>query len=358
MWNEVIERHPGISGSVFSSYVSLRARLPEITMHDVVDSFEESAELIRVPGMRNALTVFTPEGYARTYPAFKANLERSFRTHLEQEGVDDGLLQMAADEIIEILGDEDLPGPAIGQQLRRLKGVQPVTLAAILSALCAERLLVRARVEGSSDLPMFTYAVWSKWVPGVRLPGEPGFRRAVSDLAAQYFAAYPDATVEDFRWWGGWEESQLRLMGQELKYSRLASDATPIEEAWAGWHLLPPLDALLMAYRSPQSWVPAEWVDWVFDASGNATSVIVHDGRIAGVWDFLQLEDVLHEARVALFDPNEKVSFELDQQIAALARFLEVEVGDVIQVTPDRPLKDAGENAFRSPLRNTAAETG
>ena len=60
MWNEVIERHPGISGSVFSSYVSLRARLPEITLSDVLDSFEETAELIRVPAMRNALMVFTP----------------------------------------------------------------------------------------------------------------------------------------------------------------------------------------------------------------------------------------------------------------------------------------------------------
>lgn len=134
----------------------------------------------------------------------------------------------------------------------------------------------------------------------------------------------------------------------------MASEATPLDEAWAGWHLLPPLDPLLLAYRSPQSWVPAQWVDWVFDAGGNSTSVIFRDGQVVGVWDIVQLEDVLHEARVALFDPSERISFELEQRIAALARFLEVEVGDVIQVRPDRPLKEAGENAFRSPLRNAA----
>jgi hypothetical protein len=358
MWNEVIERNPGISGSVFSSYVSLWARLPEIALRDVVDSFEETAELIRVSAMRNLLTVFTPASYARTYPAFRTNLERSFRTHLEHEGVDAGLLRVAADEIVEILGKEDLPGPEIGQRLRRLKGVPPVTLAAILSGLCADRRLVRARVQGGFDAPRFTYAVWPEWVPGVRLPTEPEFHSAVSELAAQYFAAYPGATVEDFRGWGGWAESQLKPLEQELEYSRLASEAQPLDEAWAGWHLLPPLDALLMAYRSPQSWLPAQWIDWVFDAGGNATSVILRDGRIVGVWDIIQIEDVLHETRVALFDPDEKVSFELEQKIAALARFLEIEVGDVIQVKPDRPLKEAGENAFRSPLRNVAAEPG
>jgi hypothetical protein len=358
MWNEVIEKHPGIPGSVFSSYVSLWARLPEITMHDITDSFEETTELIRVSGMRNALMVFTPASYARVYPAFRANLERSFRAHLQSEGVDAGLLQVAADEIAEILGTEDLPGPDISQRLRRLKGMKPVTLAAVLSALCADRILVRAKVQGGFVAPRFTYAVWSEWVPPVRLPTEPDFHMGVSELAAQYFDAYPGATVEDFRTWGGWDPSQIRPLEEELEFSRLVSAPEPLEEAWDGWHLLPPLDALLMSYRSPQSWLPARWMDQIFDAGGNATSVILHDGRVVGIWDIIQLEDVLHEVRVALFDPNERVSFELDQQVAALARFLEVEVGDVIQVKPERPLRESGENAFRSPLRNAVVEPG
>jgi hypothetical protein len=358
MWNEVIERHPGISGSVFSSYVSLWARLPEITLRDVADSFEETAELIRVSAMRNALMVFTPESYARTYPAFRANLERSFKAHLLSEGVDTGLLQVAADEILAVLGEEDLAGPDISLRLRRLKGMKPVTLAAVLSALCADRVLVRARVQGDLAAPRFTYAAWAEWVPAVRLPTEPDFNTAVSELAAQYFEAYPGATVADFRWWGGWGELQLKPWEQELEYSRLASAANPLHEVWPGWQMLPPLDALLMGYRSPQSWVPPRWVDRVFDANGNATSVILHDGQVVGVWDIIQLEDILHEVRVALFDPNERVSFELDQQVAGLARFLEVEVGDVIQVKAERPLKEAGENAFRSPLRNAAIEAG
>ena len=150
--------------------------------------------------------------------------------------------------------------------------------------------------------------------------------------------------------------SRFRDLTRELEYSRLASAAKPLDEDWSGWHLLPPLDALPMGYRSAQSWVPAEWTPWVFDAAGNSTSVILRDGQVVGVWDFIQLEDILYEARVALFDPGERVSFELDQEVAALSRFLGVEVGDIVQVKPDRPLKEAGENAFRSPLRDRAVE--
>jgi hypothetical protein len=356
MWNEVIERHPGISGSVFSSYVSLWARLPEITLPHVLDSFEETAELIRVPAMRNALMVFTPESYERVYPAFRSNLRMSANSHLEAEGVDAGLLQLAAEEIVEILGREDLAGPEIGRRLQRLKNMSPVTLAAVLNALCADRLLVRARVRDGFAAPRFTYAVWSEWVPSVRKPAVFDFRVAVSELATQYFDAYPGATVDDFRWWGGWKEESLQGLTRELEYSRLASAAKPLDEAWSGWHLLPPLDALPMGYRSAQSWVPAEWTPWVFDAAGNSTSVILRDGQVVGVWDFIQLEDILYEARVALFDPGERVSIELDQEVAALSRFLGVEVGDIVQVKPDRPLKETGENAFRSPLRDRALE--
>jgi hypothetical protein len=187
-------------------------------------------------------------------------------------------------------------------------------------------------------------------------PVESDFRSAVLELAVQYFDAYPGVTVDDFRRWGGWSVAQLQHLEEELEYCRLAADAKPLEDAWAGWHLLPPLDALTMAYQGSDTWLAPEYRAWVFDAAGNSTSVILHDGRCVGLWDMIEVEDVLHEARVAFFDGHQHVSFELERVFRTLSKFLGLEVENVVQVRPERTLQEAGPSVYRSPLKDAVFE--
>ena len=351
MWSEFVEKYPGVHGGTPSSYLSLWARLPDIMLADVIDSFEGTRELIRVPAMRKTVMVFTPEVYARVYPAFKQQLDRAFAPHLESMGIDEVLLQSIAEEIVEVIGDEDLSVSDIQHRMKRYEALQPGVLAAVLGALAARHVLIRARVQGDYASNRYTFAVWDRWLAPLEVSSAPAsFRRAVDELAAHYFAAYPGATLEDFCWWGGWNEAQLRPLWEELEYSRMVSEPRPLEDTWPGWQLLPYWDALPMAYRRPQAWLPTEWTDWVYDREGNATSIVLRAGRCVGIWDLVRLEDVLHEVRVAFFDPRERISFELEQVITAMASFLEIEVGQVVQVRPLRNLKEAEAGSFASPL--------
>ena len=51
-------------------------------------------------------------------------------------------------------------------------------------------------------------------------------------------------------------------------------------------NLLPPLDPYLMGYKERERYLDNQHYNLVFDRSGNSTSTILVDGRVAGVWDF------------------------------------------------------------------------
>lgn len=50
-------------------------------------------------------------------------------------------------------------------------------------------------------------------------------------------------------------------------------------------NLLPVQDSYLMGYKRRERYLADEYYDYVFDRSGNAISVILIDGRVAGIWD-------------------------------------------------------------------------
>jgi hypothetical protein len=51
-------------------------------------------------------------------------------------------------------------------------------------------------------------------------------------------------------------------------------------------NLLPHLDPYLMGYKDRQRYLDMAYYDFVFDRAGNATSIILVDGIVVGVWDF------------------------------------------------------------------------
>lgn len=66
-------------------------------------------------------------------------------------------------------------------------------------------------------------------------------------------------------------------------------------------NLLPVQDPYLMGYKVRARYLDERWRDFVFDRSGNATSSIRVDGRVAGVWDSQAGDPPL--VKVLLFEP-------------------------------------------------------
>jgi hypothetical protein len=90
--------------------------------------------------------------------------------------------------------------------------------------------------------------------------------------------------------------ASLAARGCEVRVPELAarlvclrSDVPRMEQAVPGddpvVNLLPPLDPYLMGYQERSRYLDPDDRPYVFDRSGNATSTILVDGRVAGVWD-------------------------------------------------------------------------
>ena len=54
-------------------------------------------------------------------------------------------------------------------------------------------------------------------------------------------------------------------------------------------NLLPSLDPFIMGYKDRERYVDPEYYNYIFDRSGNATSTIILDGHVIGIWDTEEL---------------------------------------------------------------------
>ncbi len=136
-----------------------------------------------------------------------------------------------------------------------------------------------------------------------RRPSSVGVEEAEEALLRLYLRALGPATIDDAAWWTGLPKGVIRCaverLASEITTARLPGRAgeylIPGEEAArprearpSSQHvvnILPRLDPLLMGYREREHLVDAESYGLVYDRSGNATSTILLDGRVAGVWD-------------------------------------------------------------------------
>jgi hypothetical protein len=92
----------------------------------------------------------------------------------------------------------------------------------------------------------------------------------------------------------------------------------------------------------------------VFDRSGNSTSTILVDGRVAGVWDFS--DKPRPTVKLFLFHELEKTALSVVQsQAHAIGRFIADKAVAVEMCDQMVPLTQRNAGGFMSPLR---ASTG
>ncbi len=117
-------------------------------------------------------------------------------------------------------------------------------------------------------------------------------------------------------------------------------------------NLLPCLDPYLMGYAERERYLNSEYATYVFDRSGNATSTILVDGRVVGVWDYRG--DGQELVKLLFFYPIEPEPRHRIHELArGLGRFVAQTDVAVEECESMVPLTTRSAGSFLSPLKHS-----
>jgi hypothetical protein len=288
-------------------YLHLFVRLPGFTRPALDHELYERRSLARVRCMRGTLFLLPLDLLPIAWSATRELALGPSTKYLAAQGFTLRSFERWATRV-----DAALVGRAMSAaQLRAELGARrEVALAALLNQMCDEGRLLRDRpVAGWRDAHS-TYVRLAEALPQVNLDRhEPG--QASTLLVERYVARYGPVTLDDIAWWTGLGKQRCRAalhaLGTELTAVHLRE--------WAGEHwvlradvdrlrqatrprptqvsLLAALDPYTVGFRRRTRLLDPDRQHFVYDRGGNATSVVLVDGRVAGVWDVLIADGAL-----------------------------------------------------------------
>ncbi|WP_265522558.1 winged helix DNA-binding domain-containing protein [Oerskovia flava] len=305
-------------------YLSVLARVPGLTLADVRDALYERRTLVKVLAMRRTMFVVRREAVPLVHAAAGAAVARRLRARLLKElatlptdpPVDDAT-SFLADVEAQVHAALAEHGPLDGASLSRVvpalrTAFLPTTDKAwdvrrsmtsqLLSLLSAEGVVVRGEPRGSWASNRHVWTPVEQWLPdGLPAVDEVAARTA---LARAWLEVFGPATVEDLRWWTGWNLGHTRAALAELDVTAVeleigSGGAPEVRDGvmLRGTHLPEPAEipleghvALLPALDpTTMGWAARDWYlgphrAQLFDTAGNAGATTWWEGRIVGAW--------------------------------------------------------------------------
>ncbi|MEM7496084.1 MAG: winged helix DNA-binding domain-containing protein [Myxococcota bacterium] len=322
---EAVASRPGFPGANPLCQLSLLARRPSVRFDDIQEAVAADKVLIRAGAFRGALFVLAAEDYPLYFHALRGVLREAGMQPLVQAGILHDTLQSCA----AVLRRESWQG-ACRHDHEVLELLQPMLacrpkgdLAGLtLRKLCDAGVLVRVAAKAATS-NQFTYGLMHEWFPALQEnPLEE--KEARAELLRHYLACHAPATVQDMIWWTGLSAKEtkqaLEALGKELVPVRVQGDKRSfiaLRESLAGGRapllqkpsvkserfegrgseqekprsgppgavvFLPPWDPFPLGWENKSLILEKKWQPWVYASAANAASVIVHRGRIVGVW--------------------------------------------------------------------------
>lgn len=379
-------------------YLSLFNRIPDFKNAELNQAMYVDKTLVRIKSIRQTLYIFPRDMIGTLFSATSSLMEKPSARYLESLGiteeihgaiVSDILGQMArASDGAGGLATKDLKqGLALSEPLAQLisleKGASLVS--AVVNTMCDSCLLIRGESTGGWKSNLYNYYPAAAYLPEVDF-GATDEATARTQVILMYIQAFGPVTEADICWWTGFTKTSTREALKQLESEVVKATLGELEgsfymtpadvalltglaaqgratDAKTVVNLLPVLDPLLMGYKIRARFLDPDFAQFVYDGGGNATSTILVDGRVAGVWDFVS--EPRDHVRFFLFEAVDAETLGLIRAKAVeVARFLmaaskpstEEEASavpvEVIQCFEMKPLKQLSAGSFQSPLKS------
>ncbi|MDM7999591.1 MAG: winged helix DNA-binding domain-containing protein [Dehalococcoidia bacterium] len=349
-------------------YLSLFARAKDFSRDKLDKELYVKKTLGKIRCIRKTVHILPRETIPVAFAATKSIVEPNSADFLRiTGGVTQEEYETASQEILKILKGEGMSTALIKKRLG-----SSLNISLIVNLMCDQGLLMRGCSEKGWKSNTHTYYAFSDYFPGMDLNSvDPAEAREIT--VRQYLAAYGPATVKDISWWSGFTMTEIRrilhvmaretveveIQGLAGSYVILAEDRADLQRLRCSGqpavNLLPALDPYLMGYKERGRYLDREHQEMVFDRSGNATSVILVNGRAAGIWDVR--EGMAPTVKVFFFrQPEKKVRALAEVRALDMGRFLTGR--EVALETCDSmvPLTQRNAGGFMSPLAPSAGK--
>lgn len=280
-------------------YLSLFARVKDFRKEDLDQELYVKRSLGKIRYVRTTVYVLPRDWIAAAFAATRMMAEPASKAYSKFLGITEKQYREVSKRIMELLKTKN------GMSTREIKEAfhTPLNVSPVVNLMCDQGLLIRGAPEKGWRSNLHTYHLFNEYFPDVKLDGvsEGDARKAV---VRWYLDSFGPATENDVTWWTGFPKSQVRAILKNMEDDvahvdisdlgktmlMLSKDEAQLELATKKEkpviNLLPSLDPYLMGYKDRERYIDAEHYDFIFDRSGNATSTILVDGKVIGVWDF------------------------------------------------------------------------
>ncbi|HEY43271.1 MAG TPA: winged helix DNA-binding domain-containing protein [Anaerolineae bacterium] len=345
-------------------YLSLHARCCQFVKEDLDVELYSKRTPGKVRCVRKTIYIHTKDRIPIVWKATAGQVLRASKGFMASRGVTDEVYGKLSQDILQMLRGREMTAAEIKATLKTDSDV-----SSILYFMCDHGLLIRGRpVKGWKDRS-HQYGLFNDYFPDINLEGL-NANEAIITLVKLYLASFGPAREADAAWWTGLGKTKVQWALKELEdqlvevsipeigegFIMLQSDRKRMEAFKLPRepviNLLPSLDPYLMGYKERERYLAQENYSLVYDRSGNATSTIMVDGRVVGVWDFEGGGEPL--VKIFLF---RELGKPLRDEIFTKAEYLGEFISDmevrVMECASMIPLSERTAGSFMSPLKGS-----
>jgi len=350
-----------------SPYLSSLSRTVSFSRDALDSALYRTKSLARIRCVRRTIYIHPKERVATIHAATRVLNEATVGQRLRYYGLSQTDYDACTRDILRLLEGQAMTSREINAALD-----SSLPVSAVVGNLCDTMRLVRVGAPSGWTDRSQCYARLADWMPDVDL-GSVDVEVSRAAVARWYLTAFGPATVTDMGWWTGLGKTRVRRALESLDDEVVEMSLPGISET--GYlmraeeqdlvasdplvgeaRLLPVLDAYTMGYRLRQRFLDDAHVPYLYDRAGNGTSIILVNGRAAGVWD-LEGGDPPTVLLHALVPLNDVVRASIQAQAVRAGQMTFDQPAEIEWVERMPPLHGRKLAAFQYPLKESMTGT-
>ena len=352
----------GLHGTgTIEPYLSLFVRMNNFKIEDLETELYNKKSLGKIRGMRKTLFIEPKELIPIVHNVIKYQTVKRDNMYLDIREISKNEYKMLSNKIINLLNEKEMSTTELKHSLASQKDI-----VAVISVMCDEMLLIRGKPLKSWRDRRLYYAPFDKYFPEVNI-NKYSESEAIKLLIERYIKSYGPVTENDIIWWLGVTKGKVRsaldklhsalefikienirheylIHSQDIKtLTGMKDNSEPII------NVLPNLDPYLMGYKDRERYVDQNRYEYIFDRSGNATTTILLDGKVVGIWDVYEKPEP--QVKVHLFKKIDLNLNELKREVEKLGKFITGRDVSLQFCDKMMPLTKRTMDGFMSPLK-------